>query len=84
MARILRWSAAVAAFTIPAIFIVSAITEPRQSVVFNCRTNVPCDPYFADRAHRWGPTALIVVVLWIVVALVVAATIDHLKAESGA
>ena len=63
MVRILRWSAAVAAIAIPVIIIVSAITEPRQSVVFDCvGTKSTCDGVFADRAERWGPSALLVVV----------------------
>jgi len=83
MVRILRWSAAVAALAIPVIIIVSAITEPRQSVVFDCvGTRSTCDSVFADRAERWGPSALLVVVVWIVVSLAAAAIIDHVRAKS--
>jgi hypothetical protein len=78
MARILRWSAALAALTVPVIVIVSAVTEPRQSFVFNCpNPNSACDGVLVDRAQRWGPSALLLVVVWIIVALVVAAIIDH-------
>jgi hypothetical protein len=84
MARILRWSAALAALAIPVIIIVSAVTEPRQSFVFNCpNPNSACDGVMADRAiQRWGPSALFLVVVWIVVALVVAAIIDHVGGKS--
>ena len=83
MVRVLRWSAAVAALAIPVIIIVSAITEPRQSVVFDCvGTRSTCDGVIADRAGRWGPSALFVVVVWIVVSLVVGAIIDQVQAES--
>jgi hypothetical protein len=85
MARVLRWSAALAAIAIPVIIIVSAVTEPSQSLVFNCpNAKSACDPVFADRAQRWGPPALLLVVVWIVIALVVAAMIDHFEAKSDA
>jgi hypothetical protein len=83
MMRILRWSAALAALAIPVIIVVSAITEPRQSFVYNCpNPNSACDGVLVDRAQRWGPSALMLVVAWIVVALVVAAIIDHIGGRS--
>ena len=83
MVWILRWSAALAALAIPVIIIVSAVTEPRQSLFFNCpNPHSPCDGVMVDRAHRWGPHALFLVVVWIVVALVVAAIIDHVRGRS--
>lgn len=83
MARILRWSAALAALAIPVIIIVSALTEPRQSLVFNCpNPHSACDGVMVDRAHRWGPHALLLVVVWILASLVVAAIIDHVGRKS--
>lgn len=80
MARYFRWSAALAALAIPVIIIASAITEPRQSLVFNCpNPNSACDGVLVDRAQRWGPTALLLVVVWIVVSLLVAQAIGHLR-----
>jgi hypothetical protein len=81
--RGLRWSAALAALAIPVIVIVSALTEPRQSLVFNCpNPNSACDGVLVDRAQRWGPSALLLVVAWILVSLVVAAIIDHVGGKS--
>jgi len=52
-------------------------------VVFDCvGTRSTCDGVIADRAERWGPSALFVVVVWIVVSLVVGAIIDQVQAES--
>jgi hypothetical protein len=83
MARILRWSAALAALAIPVIVIVSAPTEPRQSLVFNCpNPNSACDGVLVDRAQRWGSSALLLVVAWILVSLGVAAIIDHVGGKS--
>jgi hypothetical protein len=83
MARILRWSAARAALAIPVIIIVSAVTEPRQSLMFNCpNPRSACDGVLVDRAQRWGPSALLLVVVWIIVALAVAAIIDHVGGKS--
>ena len=83
MVRTLRWSAALAALAIPVIIIVSAITEPSQSLFVNCpNPNSACDGVLVDRAQRWGPSALLLVVVWIVVSLVVAAVIDHVGGKS--
>ena len=83
MAWIFRWSAALAALAIPVIIIVSAITEPRQSLFVNCpNPNSACDGVLVDRAQRWGPSALLLVVVWILVSLVVAAIIDRVGGKS--
>lgn len=79
MARILRWSAAVAAIGIPVVIIVAAITEPLYQLGVNCSASRICEGVFVKREHRWGPFALLAVVIWIVVALLIAAVIDHVE-----
>jgi hypothetical protein len=67
----------------PVIIIVSAVTEPRQSLMFNCpNRRSACDGVLVDRAQGWGPSALLLVVVWIIVALAVAAIIDHVGGKS--
>jgi hypothetical protein len=81
MARVLRWSAIVALVAVPIVVAVSAIAEPRLRQVENCSQSGICEVTYAEQ-HRIGPTVLLILVLWIVVAVIAARILDRRRTVS--
>jgi hypothetical protein len=76
VARVLRWSALAALVAVPVVVVVSAIAEPRLRPVENCSRSGICEVIYASQ-HRIGPTVILILAIWVVVAVIAATIIDR-------